>query len=79
MTRRQALQHFPDTSQVSLHKIINQLTFFIVVPAESREVTVALNFVSERTVLLCLQRYRIKLWWKLKVTRVVKKFSHDTS
>jgi urea transporter len=46
-------QGFPDTSQVLLRKNnkIN-LSFFIAVPAGSWEVTVAFNFISERTIFI---------------------------
>jgi hypothetical protein len=56
MTHRLALQGFADTSRVSLHKNnkIN-LPFFLSVPAGSRKVAVALNFISERTVLIIRQ------------------------
>jgi hypothetical protein len=51
MTHRHALQGFSGTSQVSLDKNNkNQLTCIITVPAGSQEVTVAFNFISERTV-----------------------------
>jgi hypothetical protein len=51
MTHRKALQGFPDTSQASLHiKIIKStsLFFFSAVPARTREVSDAFNFISER-------------------------------
>jgi hypothetical protein len=48
MTHRLALQGFPDTSQTSLKQ--NILTYNTAVPARSREVTAALNFISKRTV-----------------------------
>jgi hypothetical protein len=50
VTHCQALQVFPDVSQVSLHKTINSTQLFIAVPAGSRGVTVAFNFINERTV-----------------------------
>jgi hypothetical protein len=46
MTHRQALQSFPDT----LCKNNTQLAYIIAVPADSREVIVALNFLSNGTV-----------------------------
>jgi hypothetical protein len=51
MAHRQALQGFPDMSQESLHKN-NKINspFFFAVPVGSWEVTVAFNFVGERTV-----------------------------
>jgi hypothetical protein len=51
MAHRQALQGFPDTSQVSLHKN-NKINFpfFIAIAAGSGEVAVAFNFISEHTV-----------------------------
>jgi hypothetical protein len=51
MTHRQALQGFPDMSQISLHKTMKSTYLFIAVPAGSREVTITFNFISERTVL----------------------------
>jgi hypothetical protein len=52
MIQRQALQGFPYASQVSIHKKQKKqnLTFFIAVPAGSREVTIAFNFINERSV-----------------------------
>jgi hypothetical protein len=50
MTHRQALQDFPNTSQVSLHKNNKINLPKEAVPAGSQEVTVAFNFISERTV-----------------------------
>jgi hypothetical protein len=51
MTHRQALQGFPDMNQVSLH-INNKINlFFFAAPAGRWELTVAFNFIGERTVL----------------------------
>jgi hypothetical protein len=48
-THRQALG-FPDTSRVSLHKSNKSFAFFVALPTGIREVTVALNFVSDSTI-----------------------------
>jgi hypothetical protein len=50
MTHLQALQGFPDTSHASLHKNNKIIWCSTTVPAGIREVTVAFNFISERTV-----------------------------
>jgi hypothetical protein len=55
MTCLQALQGFPDKSQVSLHKNNKTiLPFFLAVPAGSREMTFAFNFKNERTFVFSL-------------------------
>jgi hypothetical protein len=52
MIHRQVLQRFPDTSQVSLHKNHKINLPWKAVPPGSREVTVAFNFISERSVII---------------------------
>jgi hypothetical protein len=53
-THRQALQGFPDTSQVSLHKNNKINLFKDSSSAGIREVTVAFNFISERSVFIII-------------------------
>jgi len=74
MTHRQALQGFPDTNHVSVHKTVTLLTFIVTVPAWNQEVPLAFNFISERT--LCVAytgrgiqnaSARKENMWKLRV------------
>jgi hypothetical protein len=54
MTHRQALHAFPDVSNIAPYKQQNQLTSITAVPSGSREVTVALNVIRERTAFILL-------------------------
>jgi hypothetical protein len=47
-------------SIIAPQKCYNQLTYIIALSAESREVTIAFNFVSERTLFHTIRKLRLK-------------------